>query len=81
MIVNSVVTITAAAQKMTPINGIYKTVIAAAIGNAGIIYVGDSSAQDFPLEEGNALDLPVNAFNQLYVRGTDNDELVILGIG
>lgn len=81
MLVNEVKTITVAAEKVTPIPGINKAVVCAALTNAGVIYIGDETAQDFPLEIGNALDLPGEVVMEMYVRGTAGDKLVILGFG
>ncbi len=81
MIVNAVKRITVGAEKLDPLPGIYKGIIYSALSNAGIIYIGDATDQDFPLEVGNALDLSGQAIAEIYVRGTAADQLVILGIG
>ncbi len=78
---NAVHTVTVVGEKITPIPDIYKGTICADLSNTGIVYIGDEIAQDFPIEQGNALDLTGEVIMQMYVRGDAGDKLIILGTG
>ncbi len=69
-IVNEVKQAELIASKVSLTGGTYSVTLSAKHDNAAMVYIGNSTAQNTHLEDGDAFDVPGDALSAVYVRGT-----------
>ncbi|MHC4620468.1 MAG: hypothetical protein ACYTEQ_22200 [Planctomycetota bacterium] len=61
---------------------IFQVIVRASPDNSGRVLIGNEHTQNFPLDAGDSITIPIDDLRKVYVRfNTDNDEVNWLAMG